>query len=103
MVEDHGGGENKDEPFDAEGEETGVLEVGVYGSDEDGAGQESSDEISEGEEEDGPYRVCEIGEEEDRHLRVAGVGGVERRYADDATEEDATPEDGAGDEQRRAV
>ena len=36
VVEDHGGGEDLDEPLDAEGEEAGVLELGVYSADEDG-------------------------------------------------------------------
>ncbi len=47
MVEDHGGGEDEDEPFDAEGEEAGVGELGVDGSDQDGAREEAGDEVAE--------------------------------------------------------
>ena len=44
-----------------------------------------------------------VGEEEERDLRVAGVGGVEGGDADEAAEQDAGPESGAGEEQSWAV
>ena len=54
VIEHHGGGEDEDEPFDAEGEETGVLELGVDGSDEHGASEEAGDDATGDEKDDAP-------------------------------------------------
>ena len=46
VIEGHGGCEDVDEPLDAEGEEAGVLELGVDGADEDGAGEEAGEQAA---------------------------------------------------------
>ncbi|WP_433965842.1 hypothetical protein [Tunturiibacter gelidiferens] len=103
MVEDHGGGEDQDEPLDAEREKAGVLEFGVDGSDEDGALEEAGDEGAGDQEEDGSDGVGEIGEDEDGDLGFAGEGSVEGGDADEAADGDAAPEDDAGEERCRAM
>jgi hypothetical protein len=103
VVKNHGGGENEDEPLDAKGEEAGVLELGVDGADEDGALEKAGDEGSGDEQEDGSDGVGEIGKDEDGDRRTAGVGGVEGGEADETADEDAGPEDDAGEELGGAV
>ena len=46
VVEHHGGGEDEDEPLDAEREETRVLELGVDGADEDTAREKTRDNVA---------------------------------------------------------
>jgi hypothetical protein len=98
VVEDHGGGEDENQPLDAEGEKARVLQVQVDGTDEHGAGEEAGDDGPGEQDEDCADGVGEVRDEDGSKLRVAGVGGVEGGDADDAAEDDAGPEDGAGDE-----
>ena len=103
VVENHGGGENENEPLDSEREETGVLELRVDGADEDGALEKAGDDGAGDEEKDGSDGVGEVGDDDIEYLRVAGVGGVERGDTDEAAKEEASPEDDAGDERCGAV
>jgi len=103
VIENHGGGENEDEPLDAKGEEAGVLELGVDGADEDGALEEAGDEAAGDQQKDGSDRVGEVGKDEDGDRRTAGVGGVKGGEADETADEDAGPEDDAGEELGGAV
>src|SRR5580658_5900516 len=98
MIEHHGGGEHEDEPFDAERKESGVLEFGVDGADQDGACEKAGDDGSGNEQNDGSDGVSEIGKDEEGDLRLAGISGVEGRDADEDTEDDAGPESSASDE-----
>ena len=99
VIEDHSGGEDLDEPFDAEREETCVLEFGVDGADEHGAREETGDDVSEDEKDDGADGVGEIGDQEEGDLRVVGVRGVECGDADKAADDDEGPEDCSCEEQ----
>ena len=103
VVEHHGCGEDEDEPFDAEREDASVLELGVDGSDEDGALEEASDDGAGDEQEDGSDGVGEVGDDDIRDLRVAGIGCVERGDADEAADEKTTPERNASDEHRGTI
>ena len=44
VVEHHGGGEDEDQPLDAEREEAGVLHLQIDRADEHGAGEEARDD-----------------------------------------------------------
>ena len=71
VVEDHGGGEDEDQPFDAEREEARVVELLVDRSDEDRAGQEARDDGAGDEDENRSARVGEVGDEDGGELRAA--------------------------------
>jgi hypothetical protein len=103
VVEDHGGGEDLDEPFNAKGEEAGVLELGIDGADEHGSREETGDDVSEDEKDDSPDGVGEVGDQEEGDLRVVCVRGVEGGDADEAANDDEGPEDRSADQQRRAM
>src|SRR5260370_340394 len=103
VVEDHGGGEDEDEPLDAEREEARVLELGVDGADEDGTLEEAGDDGAGDENKNGSDGVGDVGDDVGRDLGFAGIGGVGGRDADEAADEDASPEDDAGDEGGGAV
>src|ERR1700742_2341531 len=98
MVEHHRGGEDEDEPLDAEREEARVLELGVDGADEDGALEEAGDDGACDEEQDCSDGVGEVGDDDVGDLRVAGIGGVKGGDADEAADEEAGPERNADDE-----
>lgn len=64
MVEHHSRGKDKDEPLNAQGQKTRVLETCIDGADEDGTLQEPGDEIADDEKDDGAYRVSQVRQKE---------------------------------------
>ena len=104
VLKRHGGGEDQDEPLDAEREEAGVLETVVDSSYENGTGQETGDQVAGDENDDGSDGVGEVREEREGEGGAGGVGGVEGEDADNEAKKDAGPEgDAAGERGRGSV
>src|SRR5947209_3551348 len=103
MIEDHGGGEDEDEPLDSEGEKARVLELGVDCANEDGALEEAGYNGAGDQDENGSDGVGDVGEDVRRYLGFAGIGGVCGGDADETADEDAAPEDDTGDQRGGAV
>jgi hypothetical protein len=103
VIEDHSGGQDEDEPLNAEREEASVLQLGVDGADEDGALEEAGDEGSDDEQNDRADGVGQVRKDEERYLSFAGEGRVKGRDADEAADGHAGPEDDPREQSRGAV
>lgn len=71
MLEDHGHGDDQDEPFDAKGEEPRVLQLRIHGSDENRTRQEARHERAGNEKKNRADRMGEIRQERGSEAAVA--------------------------------
>src|SRR5580698_3640061 len=103
MVEHHSGSEHKNEPFNAQREEAGVLKLGVDRPDQHRARKKACDDRAGDEQNDRTNGMREVREHEERNLRLSRIGGVEGRDTDEEAEDNAGPESSPRNECRGAM